>query len=146
MHVVDPATHPTAELYPLVISAVVPRPIGFTASVSKDGSVNLAPYSYFNVLGHNPFIVALGICRSPGRAGGKKDTLQNIEETREFTINLMSEWFVEVRGAVCCAVLCCAGETHKKEGDGVCVCVRARKELLPCAAARELLQGGGMLF
>lgn len=82
MHVIDPATYSPAELYPLVISAIVPRPIGFAASVAKDGSVNLAPYSYFNVLGHNPFIVALGICRSPGRGGGKKDTLQNIEETR----------------------------------------------------------------
>lgn len=82
MHDIDPGTYPTAELYPLVISAVVPRPIGFAASVSKDGTVNLAPYSYFNVLSHNPFLVVMGICRSPSRGGGKKDTLQNIEETR----------------------------------------------------------------
>jgi hypothetical protein len=33
-------------------------------------------------MGHNPCIVALGISRSPGRGGGKKDTLQNIEETK----------------------------------------------------------------
>lgn len=82
MRAIDPATFNPAELYPLVISAVVPRPIGFVSSQGKDGSINLAPYSYFNVLGHNPFIVALGICRSPSRGGGKKDTLQNIEETK----------------------------------------------------------------
>lgn len=82
MHDIDPTIYPTPELYPLVISAVVPRPIGFAASLSRDDTINLAPYSYFNVLGHNPFIVALGICRSPSRGGGKKDTLQNIEETK----------------------------------------------------------------
>jgi hypothetical protein len=82
LHAIDPATYPTAELYPLVISAVVPRPIGFAATIAKDGTVNLSPYSYFNVMGHNPFIVAMGICRSPSRGGGKKDTLQNIEETK----------------------------------------------------------------
>jgi hypothetical protein len=82
MHDIDPATCPTAELYPLAISAIVPRPIGFAATLAKDGTVNLSPYSYFNVMSHNPFLVAMGICRSPSRGGGKKDTLQNIEETR----------------------------------------------------------------
>lgn len=82
MHTVDPASVPSAVLYPLVISAVVPRPVGFASTVSKDGSVNLAPYSYFNAVSHNPFMVAMGVCRSPSRGGGKKDTLQNIEETK----------------------------------------------------------------
>jgi hypothetical protein len=44
MHVIDPSTTSAAELYPLVISAVVPRPIGFVGSLSKDGVANLAPY------------------------------------------------------------------------------------------------------
>eukprot|EP00775_Hariotina_reticulata_P007916 gene7916-8112_t len=101
MHTIDPASIPKAELYPLVISAVVPRPIGFVSSVSRDGSVNLSPYSYFNVMAHNPMIVALGICRSPTRGGGKKDSLINIEETKEFTLNIMSEWFVEAANHTC---------------------------------------------
>eukprot|EP00878_Enallax_costatus_P025705 GHUV01027528.1.p1 GENE.GHUV01027528.1~~GHUV01027528.1.p1 ORF type:complete len:209 (+),score=40.50 GHUV01027528.1:316-942(+) len=96
-HVIDPATVPEAEIYPLVISAIVPRPIGFAATMAADGSVNLAPFSYFNVLSHNPVIVAFGVSRSALRSGGKKDSFQNIEETKEFTINIMSEWFVEVR-------------------------------------------------
>jgi hypothetical protein len=82
MHVVDPSAVPSAELYPLCISAVVPRPIGFVASLSSSGQANLAPYSYFNLLSHSPPVVALGICRSPGRGGGKKDTLQNIEDVK----------------------------------------------------------------
>lgn len=82
MHTVDPAVLSPAEMYPLAISAVVPRPVGFVSSLSSSGAANLAPYSYFNLLSHSPPVVALGICRSPGRAGGKKDTLQNIEETK----------------------------------------------------------------
>lgn len=83
MHVIDPATMPESEVYPLVISAVVPRPIGFAATMAADGAVNLAPFSYFNVLSHNPVILAFGVSRSALRSGGKKDSLQNIEETRQ---------------------------------------------------------------
>eukprot|EP00878_Enallax_costatus_P004685 GHUV01004933.1.p1 GENE.GHUV01004933.1~~GHUV01004933.1.p1 ORF type:complete len:211 (+),score=50.69 GHUV01004933.1:316-948(+) len=100
-HVIDPATVPEAEIYPLVISAIVPRPIGFAATMAADGSVNLAPFSYFNVLSHNPVIVAFGVSRSALRSGGKKDSFQNIEETKEFTINIMSEWFVEAANHTC---------------------------------------------
>lgn len=51
------------------------------SSVSGSSGVNLSPYSYFNVMGHNPPTVAIGMCRSPSRGGGKKDSLLNIEET-----------------------------------------------------------------
>uniref|UniRef100_A0A383W8H8 Flavin reductase like domain-containing protein n=1 Tax=Tetradesmus obliquus TaxID=3088 RepID=A0A383W8H8_TETOB len=101
MHEVDPSVVEKVVLYPLVISAIVPRPIGFAATISRDGCVNLSPYSYFNVMGHNPCIVAMGISRSPGRGGGKKDTLQNIEETKEFTLNMISDWFVEAANHTC---------------------------------------------
>lgn len=49
--------------------------------VLQEGAVNLAPYSYFNAMGHNPPVLCIGINRSPTRGGGKKDTLVNIEET-----------------------------------------------------------------
>jgi flavin reductase (DIM6/NTAB) family NADH-FMN oxidoreductase RutF len=45
------------------------------------GNVNLSPYSFFNCMGDNPPIVAIGACRSSCRGGAKKDTLLNIEET-----------------------------------------------------------------
>ena len=46
---VDPLEADKAYLYSLMISAVAPRPIGFITSMSKEGNVNLAPYSYFNM-------------------------------------------------------------------------------------------------
>ena len=47
---IDPATTDKASLYSFVISAVVPRPVGFISTVDADGVGNLAPYSYFNVV------------------------------------------------------------------------------------------------
>ena len=48
-------------MYPLVISAVVPRPIAFISSQSLAGVRNLSPYSYFNVMSHDPPYVCIGM-------------------------------------------------------------------------------------
>ncbi|KAG2442076.1 hypothetical protein HYH02_009867 [Chlamydomonas schloesseri] len=98
---VDTQTTPPGDLYPLVISAAVPRPVAFISSVDSQGGVNLSPYSFFNAMGFNPPTVAIGLCHSPARPGGKKDTLHNIEETGEFVVNVMSEWFVEAANHTC---------------------------------------------
>ncbi|KAF8072997.1 ywrF [Scenedesmus sp. PABB004] len=97
----DPAALDRGALYALAISAVVPRPVGFTSTLSSAGAANLSPYSYFNIMCHSPPLLALGICRAPGRGGGKKDTLANIEATGEFVVNIMSEWFVEAANHTC---------------------------------------------
>ncbi|CAK9439594.1 uncharacterized protein LODBEIA_P36940 [Lodderomyces beijingensis] len=78
--------------YKTLISAVVPRPIGFVSTISKDGVRNLAPFSYFTLVNHDPPIFTIGF--SGGR-GNPKDTCKNILDTEEMTINIISEWFVE---------------------------------------------------
>lgn len=78
--------------YKTLISAVVPRPIGFVSTIGKDGKRNLAPFSYFTVVNHDPPIFTLGFS---GGTGHPKDTCRNILETEELTINIISEWFVE---------------------------------------------------
>lgn len=60
---------------------VMPRPIGWISTVSAAGKANLAPYSFFNAFSDNPYYVAFG-------SGGYKDTLSNVEATREFAVNL----------------------------------------------------------
>lgn len=82
MHSIDPSNYPTDALYALVISAVVPRPIAFISTIGTDGSGNLAPYSYFNVLSHNPPYVAIGCCANAAKQEGKKDSLYNILATK----------------------------------------------------------------
>jgi flavin reductase (DIM6/NTAB) family NADH-FMN oxidoreductase RutF len=60
---------------------VAPRPIGWIASMSAKGEVNLAPYSFFNAVSSDPPIVMFS-------SEGRKDSLAFIEETREFVCNL----------------------------------------------------------
>lgn len=69
-------------------AVVVPRPIGWATSMSKDGVTNLAPYSYFNAFGGRPHCLAFSA--GPRPEGGVKDTARNIEETGEFVINLVT--------------------------------------------------------
>jgi len=88
-------------VYPLMISAVVPRPIAFISSCGGPGGRNLAPYSYFGAVAHDPPMVAIGLCRKGGREDRKKDTFANIEATGQFVVNLMSEWFVEAANHTC---------------------------------------------
>jgi flavin reductase (DIM6/NTAB) family NADH-FMN oxidoreductase RutF len=52
--------------YQLVISAVVPRPIAFVSTVDASGVRNLAPFSYFNTMGHDPPLVCFSVCRKRG--------------------------------------------------------------------------------
>ena len=79
--------------YHLMISGIVPRPIAFVSSISKKGETNLAPYSFFNGFGANPPIVGFSPALS-GRTGLPKDTLLNIEETKEFTISIANSKMV----------------------------------------------------
>ncbi len=71
------------------IGSVVPRPIAWITTLNEDGSVNLAPFSFFNAFSSHPPIVAVGIALKPD--GSKKDTLINIERTKEFVVNVVSE-------------------------------------------------------
>ena len=68
-------------------SLVVPRPIGWVSSMAADGTVNLAPYSFFNAMAADPPAVALG-CNGLHVEGGAKDTVVNIETTGEFVVNI----------------------------------------------------------
>jgi flavin reductase (DIM6/NTAB) family NADH-FMN oxidoreductase RutF len=79
--------------YPILASLVTPRPIAFVTTVSPDGKVNAAPFSFFNLLGANPPILAF----APGdrEDGTPKDTAQNIRLTHEFVVNLVDEAIAE---------------------------------------------------
>jgi flavin reductase (DIM6/NTAB) family NADH-FMN oxidoreductase RutF len=82
-----------ADNYNLLISGIAPRPIGFISTISADGNTkNLAPFSYFQVVDHDPPIFVVGIGPRPGQG---KDTLHNLKETRECVINTVSENMIE---------------------------------------------------
>ncbi|MNJ94415.1 Flavin reductase like domain protein [compost metagenome] len=85
--------------YKLLTATVTPRPIAWVTSQSVDGVVNAAPFSFFNVMGHEPPTVTLGLLRKAD--GGYKDTAANIMATGEFVINLVSEAMAESMNETC---------------------------------------------
>jgi flavin reductase (DIM6/NTAB) family NADH-FMN oxidoreductase RutF len=60
---------------------VAPRPIGWVSTLSKNGQVNLAPYSFFNAIAGKPPMVMIS-------SEGIKDSITNIRDTGEFVVNL----------------------------------------------------------
>jgi len=84
----DFTTIAPTDRYKVLTAVVVPRPIAWVTTASADGIVNVAPFSFFNAMGSQPAIVALGIA-SRGQ-GVPKDTLRNIKETGEFVVNLVT--------------------------------------------------------
>lgn len=79
--------------YQILASLVTPRPIAFVTTVSPDGKVNAAPFSFFNLLGAHPPI--LGVAPGDRDDGTPKDTALNIRLTHEFVVNLVDESIAE---------------------------------------------------
>lgn len=84
--------------YKLLANTILPRPIALVVSESGAGLRNAAPFSFFNVFSEDPPVVILGVGAQSRRPGQHKDTTRNIEETGEFTINLVDEALVPQMG------------------------------------------------
>ena len=85
--------------YKILTATVTPRPIAWVTTRSADGVVNAAPFSFFNVLGHEPPTVALGLLRHPEK--GLKDTAENILATGEFVAHLVPRGMADAMNATC---------------------------------------------
>ncbi|OAL43074.1 hypothetical protein IQ07DRAFT_593432 [Pyrenochaeta sp. DS3sAY3a] len=84
---------PWMDNYRLLISGIVPRPIGLLSTKSGDGETeNLSPMSYFQVVDHDPATFVVGFS---SRASRPKDTWRNLLESKECVINIVSEDMVE---------------------------------------------------
>jgi flavin reductase (DIM6/NTAB) family NADH-FMN oxidoreductase RutF len=91
---IDPAEQQQRQIYKLMTGMIVPRPIALVSTVDAKGNANLAPFSFFAGVGSAPPTVLFCPALRPGDAaheGERKDTLRNVEETREFVINVVSE-------------------------------------------------------
>jgi flavin reductase (DIM6/NTAB) family NADH-FMN oxidoreductase RutF len=87
---VAPDTLEWRDAYKLLIGSILPRPIAFVSTIDENGIANAAPFSFFTAICADPML----ICFSPmrrGSDGAKKDTLLNIEKTKQFVINIVSE-------------------------------------------------------
>jgi flavin reductase (DIM6/NTAB) family NADH-FMN oxidoreductase RutF len=85
--------------YELLLGTIVPRPIALITWLGPNGAVNAAPYSLFNVMGHDPAVAMVSVLAHP--EGRLKDTASNILATKEFVINLVSEAVAEAMNITC---------------------------------------------
>ena len=69
-------------------SCIAPRPIAWVSSLHPDGTINLAPYSFFNALTSDPPMVMISF-NGYHQHGGEKDTLYNIKARGEFVVNMV---------------------------------------------------------
>ena len=76
---------------------VGPRPIGWISSQDGQGCLNLAPYSFFNAFNYTPPIIGFASI-------GRKDTVRNIEQTREFAWSLVTRPLAEAMNQTCATV------------------------------------------
>ncbi len=91
---IDPNQITTPELHGYLLGAVSPRPICFASTVDREGNVNLAPYSFFNVFSANPPVMIFSPARRV-RGNTTKHTLENVLETKEVVINIVSNSMVQ---------------------------------------------------
>ena len=79
----------------VLTGVIVPRPIAFVSTMSPDGEVNLAPYSFFNAVSYNHVVFS----SSRHVSNKSKDTLRNIEETGQFVVNIVVDPIADAMNA-----------------------------------------------
>jgi flavin reductase (DIM6/NTAB) family NADH-FMN oxidoreductase RutF len=89
---VDPASTDYQSVYKLLIGSVVPRPIAFVSTISPEGAVNVAPFSFFTVASSHPPVLVFTV-GNRATPDPRKDTLRNVTTAREFVVNIVSEEF-----------------------------------------------------
>jgi flavin reductase (DIM6/NTAB) family NADH-FMN oxidoreductase RutF len=91
---INPEQLPWQAIYKIMISSILPRPIGWISTVDAAGHPNLAPFSFFNAVASRPPTVVF--CPTIREFdSGPKDTLRNVRATGEFVVNIVTEALAE---------------------------------------------------
>lgn len=94
MITIDPKEVSVPKLHGYLLSAVAPRPIAFASTIDAEGSINLSPFSFFNVFSANPPILIFSPARR-GRDNTTKHTYENVLEVKEVVINIVNYAMVQ---------------------------------------------------
>lgn len=85
---IDPVTRSDLDNYKLLIGSVVPRPIALVTTLSKEGVLNAAPFSFFSIVASQPPLLSVSVQR---KQGAMKDTARNAVEAGAFVIHITDE-------------------------------------------------------
>lgn len=146
MLTIDPAELSERDNYKFLIGSIIPRPIAFVTTMSKDAVLNGAPFSYFNIVSSNPPLISLSIQRS---GGNQKDTARNILESGEFVVHIVDEHNVEKINQTAASLPSEQSEVQLAKltpADSVKVSVPGVKEAkirMECVLEQALELGGG---
>lgn len=88
MIAIQPKNNNERENYKILTGTIIPRPIAFITTISDEGVVNGAPFSYFNIVSSNPPLVSVAIQRVNGKL---KDTARNIYNNGEFVVHIVDQ-------------------------------------------------------
>jgi flavin reductase (DIM6/NTAB) family NADH-FMN oxidoreductase RutF len=88
----NPDTLSSKAIYKLLTGSIIPRPIAWIATIDDAGTNNLAPFSYFNMVGDDPPHVMFSTQRLNN---SNKDTLNNVLSTKQFVVNMVTEALAE---------------------------------------------------
>lgn len=89
---IDPKDNTERDNYKLLVGSIIPRPIAFVTTMSQDGVLNGAPFSYFNIVSSNPPMISISVQHSGGQP---KDTARNILDHGEFVVHIVDRDNVE---------------------------------------------------
>lgn len=89
---IDPATLSKKDAYFFAISLITPRPIAFVTSENENGTINAAPFSYFNGIHSDPPLFMISIAMKGDKP---KDTVLNLKRNPEFCVNFINEKMAE---------------------------------------------------
>ncbi|MNI46352.1 Flavoredoxin [compost metagenome] len=88
---IDPANQSDQANYKLLIGSIIPRPIALVTTISEDGIINAAPYSYFNIVTANPPLISISVQR---KQGIYKDTSRNAIAAGAFVVHICDESYI----------------------------------------------------
>lgn len=89
---IDPSAQSERENYKLLIGSIIPRPIAFVSTLSTEGVLNAAPFSYFTIVTADPPMVAVSVQR---KQGVRKDTSRNAVDTGAFVVHIADESYID---------------------------------------------------
>ncbi|MDQ6418792.1 flavin reductase family protein [Paenibacillus sp. LHD-117] len=89
---IDPGAQSAHDNYKLLIGSIIPRPIAFVTTLSREGVLNAAPFSFFNIVTADPPMVSVSVQRKNGEP---KDTARNAANRGEFVVHIADERYVE---------------------------------------------------
>lgn len=92
MKMIFPETQTERENYKLLIGSIIPRPIALITTLSREGVLNAAPFSYFNIVTADPPMISVSIQR---KNGAYKDTARNMIQSGEFVVHIADEDYLE---------------------------------------------------